>query len=531
MIDFFSIKELEALIDDIYNELQINKTILSVHNFYEESGAEPLDFFDRKLAHGFGIACGAHIQLAQHLCASYIGGARYFELKPISKKSNYAEISRHQDIDITREYIKSYFLIKFLAKEFGFGDPDGFIFNLSLGNTIDEIINTDISILLDASECEYFKECREVFIKNINRFKNIDENFINSIPSNIIQSITINPDMGINHLEIIDASKKVIDKYRVPTYLKLYPTLIDYSRCLDILSKIGFVSVIPDREAFDSTPNLDEAVEIVTSLKEYSNKLDVYFAIKLSNTLHCNLENRDGQGSHIHLSGKALLPISLSSIEALLNRVYIDISYSGGVDKYNVKELLEAGLFPVTAATLVLKPSGYDGLEEVANQAENVEVIGKADLRKIQNIINRLLDNPQLESCKVDLDKRNKDPFVVLSNASKNCTILCKHCIGVRTNMADGMIELINSQVLIDECTFCSNCQFFSLEPSIRFKKKITLFDSLEDLNNSTEMGFYIHDDGTYTFRLNEVDRCSYDSLPLEIKENIQELRKNSLDI
>ena len=58
------------------------------------------------------------------------------------------------------------------------------------------------------------------------------------------------------------------------------------------------------------------------------------------------------------MSGKSLYPLSIS-VAAKLAKDFdgkLRISYSGGADYYNIKDIVEAGIWPVTVATTLLKP-------------------------------------------------------------------------------------------------------------------------------------------------------------------------------
>ncbi|MFQ8765889.1 MAG: hypothetical protein ACLR8U_04750 [Oscillospiraceae bacterium] len=54
------------------------------------------------------------------------------------------------------EYIKAWCALKVLSKVYGFGDPDGFVFNMSVGYDLEGIkgekVNTYIDNMMDASE-------------------------------------------------------------------------------------------------------------------------------------------------------------------------------------------------------------------------------------------------------------------------------------------------------------------------------------------------------------------------------------------
>lgn len=49
------------------------------------------------------------------------------------------------------------------------------------------------------------------------------------------------------------------------------------------------------------------------------------------------------------------------------------ISYSGGADYFNINKLFEAGIWPVTVATTILKPGGYQRLTQMAESLEKCE--------------------------------------------------------------------------------------------------------------------------------------------------------------
>ncbi len=46
------------------------------------------------------------------------------------------------------------------------------------------------------------------------------------------------------------------------------------------------------------------------------------------------------------------------------------ISYSGGADTYNIDRIVSTGIWPVTMATTLLKPGGYQRLKQLAEKLE-----------------------------------------------------------------------------------------------------------------------------------------------------------------
>ena len=70
----------------------------------------------------------------------------------------------------------------------------------------------------------------------------------------------------------------------------------------------------------------------------------------------------------MYMSGKSLYPLSIS-LAAKLAKEFdgrLRISYSGGADYYNIERIVDAGIWPVTVATTLLKPGGYQRLTQMA---------------------------------------------------------------------------------------------------------------------------------------------------------------------
>ena len=64
------------------------------------------------------------------------------------------------------EYVKAWFALKIMAKVWHYGDPDGFVFNMSVGYDLEGIrgpkIDHYIESMKDASQLPVFAECRKV---------------------------------------------------------------------------------------------------------------------------------------------------------------------------------------------------------------------------------------------------------------------------------------------------------------------------------------------------------------------------------
>ena len=67
------------------------------------------------------------------------------------------------------------------------------------------------------------------------------------------------------------------------------------------------------------------------------------------------------------MSGRALFPLTISLARRIAEEFEggLRISYSGGADVHNVEALFAAGIWPITVATTILKPGGYQRLSQM----------------------------------------------------------------------------------------------------------------------------------------------------------------------
>ncbi|MBQ6904421.1 MAG: putative selenate reductase subunit YgfK, partial [Lachnospiraceae bacterium] len=201
------------LMNRILSEYERERTVFGVGRFVHFQGT-PLPLFEERIETPFGPAAGPNTQLAQNIIASYVAGARFFELKTVqimdgeelSKCVNKPCILAEDECyncewstELTvpqafEEYVRAWFACKLLAREFGFGAPDGFVFNMSVGYDLagikSEKIDRYIEGMKDASETDVWKECTTWALANLSRFKEVDADYVKSISPVISRSIT-----------------------------------------------------------------------------------------------------------------------------------------------------------------------------------------------------------------------------------------------------------------------------------------------------------------------------------------------------
>ena len=144
---------LEQLLTWALREHRNEGSAFGVSRFYRKNDDKCLSIFGERLDTPFGPAAGPHTQLAQNILAAYLAGCRFFELKTVQildgeelakcvlkpcilaeDEAYNCEWSTELTVeDAFGEYVKAYFLIKLLSREWGLGYPDGFVFNMSVG--------------------------------------------------------------------------------------------------------------------------------------------------------------------------------------------------------------------------------------------------------------------------------------------------------------------------------------------------------------------------------------------------------------
>ena len=420
------------LLEWITGEYLEKKSIFQIpaYTFFRKSGNESVEIFNHRIGTAVGPAAGPHTQLAQNIISAYLSGGRFIELKTVQKLDKLdidkpcidvrdegyntewsTELSLEQAYD---EYLKGWILLHFLERLFGLGLPgmgvDGdssiktsFIFNMSIGYDLEGIktepMDRFINNIIDSSGLQPFSEYIEEldkFIKESDFFKkaglgNAREKLAglaSSISPEIADSVTLSTMHGCPPAEIESICNYLIDEKKLFTYVKLNPTLLGYERVREILSNNGYDYVNLSEDSFKHDLQYDDAIGIVSRLKEKAAKAKLGFGVKLSNTLGTINPGDQLPGSEMYMSGRALFPITVELAYRLSKEFAGDlqISYSGGASQFNVKELFRSGIKPITFATELLKPGGYLRLKEAAELLEAELLEGKSDHKRGINV-------------------------------------------------------------------------------------------------------------------------------------------------
>ena len=389
--------------------------VFGMQKCYQAKNLQPNTLFGRKLEGQIGPAAGPNTQLAQNIVASYYGGARFFELKTVQKMDGRelaacvakpcitaedecynCEWSTELEVpQAYAEYVKGWFACKVMAKEYDLGDPDAFQFNISVGYDLEGIklpkVDRFINEMKDAKDTEIFKECKAWLLANLDRFKKVTKEDVEAIQSEIINSVTVSTLHGCPPSEIEAIASYLIQEKHLHTFVKCNPTLLGYEKARAILDEMGYDYIAFTDFHFKDDLQYSDAVPMLKRLQELAKGLDLNFGVKITNTFPVDVKNNELPSQEMYMSGKSLFALSMSVAE-MLTRDFngsLRISFSGGADYFNIERIVEAGIWPVTMATTLLKTGGYLRFIQMAELLEKnlAKPWEKVDLSLVEKMI------------------------------------------------------------------------------------------------------------------------------------------------
>ena len=398
MSDIMTCMPFGQLMDWVLQEKKGQDTVFGVHRPYTADPKNDMTIFTRNLETPVGPAAGPHTQLAQNIIASYYAGARFVELKTVQKMDG-AELSACVNKpciladdegyncewsteltvpDAMGEYIKAWFILHVIAKEFGLGAQDGFQFNISVGYDLAGIkgdkVNTFIDGMMEAKDTVIFQECRKWLLDNADKFQNFTREDIEAIPSNVCNSATISTLHGCPPQEIESIANYLLTEKHLNTFVKCNPTLLGYDFARKTMDEMGYDYMVFGDFHFRDDLQYEDAVPMLTRLMKLSEELGLEFGVKITNTFPVDVTRNELPSEEMYMSGKALFPLSIS-LAAKLSAEFagkLRISYSGGADYFNIDKIVGCGIWPVTMATTLLKTGGYQRFTQVADKVEGI---------------------------------------------------------------------------------------------------------------------------------------------------------------
>ncbi len=364
--------------------------------FYRNESGTSASIFGQTISSVIGPAAGPNSQLAQNIIAAYLGGSRFIELKTVQKMDGdelracvarpciraqdecynvewSTELFVQQAYD---EYLKAYFAILVLAKELELANERDFAFNMSVGYDLEGIklpkIDNYIEGMKDASNTPIWKECVAAVQAMLPSFKRFSQADLDAISPQISNSVTISTLHGCPPDEIERIAMHLLTVKGMHTFVKCNPTLLGYETARRLLNGLGYNYVSFDDHHFKEDLQYGDAVTMFKRLQQVAADKGLQFGVKITNTFPVEIKNGELPGEEMYMSGRALYPLSLTAASRLTKDFdgSLQISYSGGADAHNIDELFALGVMPITMATTILKPGGYERMHQIAKILE-----------------------------------------------------------------------------------------------------------------------------------------------------------------
>lgn len=378
-----------SLVNWVTTEYAQSGKIFGIHTFYHADG-KSLPIFGERIETPFGPAAGPNSQLAQNIIAAYAAGARFFEVKTVQKMdgaelaacvprpcilANDEGYNQEWSTELTvpqamEEYIKAWCLLKVLSKVYGFGDPDGFVFNMSVGYDLEGIqgekIDTYIEGMKDARKTAIWGECLSV----LKEFFPAQSDYIDTISPRVSRSVTLSTLHGCPPDEIERIASYLLTEKGLHTFVKCNPTILGYETARRTLDSMGYDYIVFDEHHFQEDLQWKDAVPMFERLQALADQQGLEFGLKLSNTFPVDTTRGELPNDEMYMSGRSLYPLTIEMCHRISRQFggKMRISFAGGADFFNCEQLFSAGIWPITMATTILKSGGYNRMNQMVNQ-------------------------------------------------------------------------------------------------------------------------------------------------------------------
>lgn len=380
------------------SELRTDASVFGVRTdqFWRPSSTRSVrDAFGHQLANPVGPAAGPQTQLSNNLLVAYLTGARFMELKTVQKIDGHelakmvpkpcieaedegyncewsTELTVPQAFD---EYVRAYFAIAVLAKELGIGSIADQAYNMSVGYDLagiqGEKVQTYLAGMADATSTAVWQECHDWVGAHLGQFSQFSKADLDALDPCLSTSVTLSTMHGCPADEIERIVTYLITEKGLNTFVKCNPTLLGYQGARDALDRLGWEYVAFDDHHFMADLQYDAAIGMLTRLKALAAERGLKFGVKLTNTFPVQVLRQELPSEEMYMSGRSLLPLTLSVAQKLAHDFdgQLPMSFSGGVDAFNIEQLLGTGIQPVTVATTILKPGGVIRFNQLADKA------------------------------------------------------------------------------------------------------------------------------------------------------------------
>ncbi|WP_127956462.1 putative selenate reductase subunit YgfK [Serratia microhaemolytica] len=419
------------LLNRMFSEYKESQSIFGIpeKQFYRKTNNKKIKVFNEECETPVGPAAGPHTQLAQNIITAWLTGGRFIELKTvqimdrleIEKPCIDAEdeaFNTEWSTEFTLkkaydEYLKAWFCLYLLEEIFDPrtpGEAKSFIFNMSVGYDLKGILEPPMQTFIDDmmdSSCHpdfaHYSETLREFVQNRELLQSLKLesraqrllSLPDNVPAQMVHGLTLSTMHGCPPNEIENICRYMLEEKGLHTFVKLNPTLLGFQRAREILDHCGFDYVDLKEESFDHDLKLEQAKAMLRRLLDVAEKRQLKFGVKLTNTLGTGNHKGRLPGNEMYMSGRALFPLSIN-VALVLSQEFsgkLPISYSGGASLFNIRQIFETGIRPITMATDMLKPGGYMRQTRCIEELDNSDSwqMGNIDVAKLEQLAQQAL--------------------------------------------------------------------------------------------------------------------------------------------
>lgn len=398
----------EKLMGLLIEEHNATGTIFGVKDFYK-AGRARLPIFGMRIENPVGPAAGPVTQTAQGIIAAYLSGARFFELKTVFPESEKAEkpsasigdrtfSSEHpSELSVAEafgEYVKAWYAIKLISTAFELGVPEGFVFNMSVGGSLEDLksekMNSFIEGLKSAEYTPVWRECENWARAHMDELDGVDNTYISDISPKVCTSAFFVPKEGLSASEIEEAAEYLITEKKLHTFVRISPDLLGYYTVRGILDINGYDDIEISKEKMESGALYDELKPAFLRLQNKADMNRLEFGVKVCDGLRVE-KAKETPVKRGRLTGRALFPIAFSLAEKIANDFGggLRICFAGGADYFTASKLFDAGIWPVTFVSDIIRPGGLRRFRQLADD------VSKCDYAQFSGILTS--DLPDIE--------------------------------------------------------------------------------------------------------------------------------------
>ncbi len=490
-----------------------------VKEYFEKNSLFGVKVSGKESGLPIGPAAGPHTQLAENLVAAFAAGATVMELKTvqilegaelgIQKPCIYVgsevyNVEWSTELTVTEardEYIKAYLLISALSKLPGLEERKKPEFIVSVGYDLEGIrspkIDNFLNSMRDASETDEWKND----IAWIRNYTDMQEDYIKEIEKEtcVSNTVTLSTMHGCPAEDIEKIALYLICEKKFNTFIKMNPTLVGVDRAKEILCEKGYGSIDFSEDSFRHDITLEAAAEIAKNCRAAAEENGLIFGVKMTNTFPVNVHDDVLPGETMYMSGPSLYALSINAASLLCSAVGdLRVSFSGGIDTKNIKQVLETGIRPITVSSFLLKPGGYGNIAKLIKAADDVIIPDKVNLIFLEKTAEDAIYDKNYDRKKYPVFE-TKDGYSSICAKCRNCTDVCPNRANARVTMKSGFDIVLHRNRLCNECGCCSSSCIMGHDP---YLEKMTIYeDELDFISDPSERDAVLVSNGEVVFR------------------------------